>query len=295
MIRNHRYAEAQALLADAISLKPNLASLHLSSSVALLGMGKIAEARQEALYSLTLDGYISDTYIQLAAIETSRGAFKEASDIYETYLKRFPFDSQRDFAKDSLLTLQSEMRRFGQAAQSPQQRGYYNYLQASDGALSWQKRNLKVFIPKRSPASELLRASFLDWQACAQGEIIFQFTNDPYESDISCSFSESSSGLSGQAKAGETETSIGKNENGKCYIKSAKLKIRCIANDGCPYPEEKLYGICLHEIGHALGLSHSSSCNDIMFFFSGLTTSAHTISSADKESLLKLLGSGLPD
>ena len=74
-------------------------------------------------------------------------------------------------------------------------------------------------------------------------------------------------------------TSRRRDANG--WIVSAEITIATHDKDGEKLPASTIFGVARHEVGHALGLAHSTNPNDVMYPFSRATV----ISDADRATL----------
>ena len=79
--------------------------------------------------------------------------------------------------------------------------------------------------------------------------------------------SNGNQGLYGEARAIEVEGKPGAELNIRCDLKALGKKISEQGSRDLLFRETVIYLTCLHEIGHAIGLPHTRSFNDIMYSF----------------------------
>ncbi len=138
---------------------------------------------------------------------------------------------------------------------------------------------LKVFIPTdaacakikgyKTGDAQLLRSAFDAWQKLSGGRTKFVYQLQPAKADITCVW------VSEQKQLG-VENALGvcwHSTDEKNYIRWAEIKILTVSDvmfghSGADnqYRNKTLIDTCLHEIGHSLGLNHSTSDNDIMTY-----------------------------
>lgn len=106
---------------------------------------------------------------------------------------------------------------------------------------------------------------FQDWGTASGGKISFKGVSDQKTADIVCTWTSDTSKFMNSAEAGET-TVYGSTAG----IQHATMLILTVPHPmspTLPLSENRLRWICLHEIGHALGLGgHTKNPQDIMFF-----------------------------
>lgn len=162
--------------------------------------------------------------------------------------------------------------------------GAESYLPAmlveSDSLLRrWTERTadpLRVFFQESRVAGympdlrEASRAAFVRWERVGGIPVKFVFVNDPADADVTVRWIERFP----LRRAGQADIRW----NGAGWIVSGTLTLATHTSDGLPLPQEAVYTVALHEIGHLLGLGHSDDSLDVMF----PTTAVHDITPRDR-------------
>jgi hypothetical protein len=94
---------------------------------------------------------------------------------------------------------------------------------------------------------ELAQWALEAWQSAAAGKLTFEKASDPAKAQIRIHWVTTRDGLYGEAVGGD-------------------VYVRAEAGDGL-MRESIVYLTCLHETGHALGMSHTDAFADIMYSF----------------------------
>jgi hypothetical protein len=147
---------------------------------------------------------------------------------------------------------------------------YFNEMVGEDGGQRWSydQMPLRVYIGRggagfRDNFPSLFASAMDEWSRASGGRIKWTRVNDPQSANILANWDANNASIQGEA--GDTRTQFGFGPEGQRFITSAQVSLMP-ANAGAAYTDEEMHKICLHEIGHALGLHHSSTQGDIMYF-----------------------------
>lgn len=147
---------------------------------------------------------------------------------------------------------------------------YFGEMVAGDGGERWTRDQmpLRVYIGHGGPGYRssfpgLFIAAMNEWCQASNGRIRWTQVSSPDAASIYVNWSANATSSPGEA--GNTRIDHGYSADGQRCISFAEIAI-VPTNGGTSYSDAEMHKVCLHEIGHALGLRHSSSAGDIMFF-----------------------------
>lgn len=126
----------------------------------------------------------------------------------------------------------------------------------------WVAQPVHVYIPEGvGNYSRLMQQAFTEWEQKSDELIRFDFVNKPSNANIHVNFVDHVTNCSSPLAVGCARMT----ERGGQYY-NCQLDIAMQKKFGEGYrPIENIYGVMLHEIGHAIGLGHSESANSIMY------------------------------
>lgn len=104
---------------------------------------------------------------------------------------------------------------------------------------------------------ELARWAFHAWEQASGGELTLSGTQEEQKAQIRLYWAGAREGLYGEARP----ITVGGKRGAEVYVRPAAASARPLLRDTI------VYLTCVHETGHALGLSHTSDFDDIMYSF----------------------------
>ncbi len=288
--------QACKLLKRSVKLAPDLAEAHHNLGLALAKTSKIEAGIAELRESTRLKPSLTESWISLGGLEQSIGQTKDAIATYQEFLKRFP--NHPLFLRIQTLTKNL------QAQVDCSTNNSLERASTKADIANWTKADmpLKVFIhpeqensdtqSKRADSkpdySKLLRLAFADWAEASDDLLSFHFIKTANNADIECFYEQRSASLDSSSDAGLTSISIDEKNKRKVRVSIVNAPL----SDLLPQDQDRLRVICLHEIGHALGLrNHSNDPKDIMFFSIGMQNQKKKLSSNDINRLKLLYSS----
>lgn len=131
-------------------------------------------------------------------------------------------------------------------------------------------------VPKFKPRfEEILRQSFQEWEDRSNSKIRFRYVTQP-PADITCEF------VTDLLQEKSSVAGVTHYQTSPHHMDSAEIKIKT-SSTIAPLTDNLMQSICLHEIGHALGLVHHSlDPHDVMYPF---LTQQKSLSSRDINTL----------
>jgi len=105
------------------------------------------------------------------------------------------------------------------------------------------------------------------WQAASEGKLHLAKTESMTQANIRVHWADSEQGQYGETRAFVTDTMRGAEVYVRPDLRAMGPDIFAAASQDNLLRETIVYLTCLHETGHALGLSHTADFADIMYFF----------------------------
>jgi predicted Zn-dependent protease len=105
------------------------------------------------------------------------------------------------------------------------------------------------------------------WQAASDGKLRLEKTDRMTQANIRLHWADSEQGQYGETRSFVTDSIRGAEVYVRPDLRAMGPDIFAAASQDSLLRETIVYLTCLHETGHALGLSHTADFADIMYFF----------------------------
>ncbi|MBX9689657.1 MAG: tetratricopeptide repeat protein [Candidatus Obscuribacterales bacterium] len=273
LIENGSFTEAEKALRQALNFENSSIVAHCNLGFILNRTGRAREALSHLLYAYQRVPNHPAVLQSLAASYQLQAQFSQAIQLYRQYLSSFPQAGDSRFVAEIIRNLEKE------SAVSSNSTQIQNY--------SWSNKKVRVYIHAANnvrgfqPAyNEILQDSFLRWSQ--SGVLSFEFVNSPANADIECVWTDDAGKLASIGEGGETVL----RHQGKTVSHAKIILLTRRLGSTARLSSSEINALCLHEIGHALGMvKHSPHPEDVMFC---TLSSAVAPSSCDYESLKDL-------
>lgn len=262
---------------------PSSAAAHMAYAASLEAQGKISEAITEFETAAGLKPDNDELLFDLGRVYQRSGNRDKAIRQWERYLWLYRDGKQASYVKESLAMLQKEQAAANVFVDS---KGRDDYLDESlsKGAFRWKldKMPVSVYINNGEGVSAfrpeydlLLRQCFAEWESATDGKLKFAPADSAEKAQIEVKWTANPADFGNSTEAGEARPQTFENN---LYHVEILLCTKGL-NGG---PVQGFKGTCLHEIGHAIGLSgHSAERNDIMFMIAKSDGDALVLSARD--------------
>lgn len=135
----------------------------------------------------------------------------------------------------------------------------------------WVGLPIYVYIPEYGNMSRLMKQAFETWERQSGGVVRFKFVDRPSNANIEVEFVDFVANCNDIRAVGCTERMTRGGQYYKAYVTIGtkeyirKFENRQYVRKLVERPKEHIYGVMLHEAGHAIGLEHSMNRKSIMF------------------------------
>ncbi|MBX9690614.1 MAG: matrixin family metalloprotease [Candidatus Obscuribacterales bacterium] len=283
--KNAEAAEKYELVTKAL---PNVALAHLNYGVALAKLGKSQAAVVELKKAEKLDPKHPLVLLNLGQTYQMLGQNSDALTCYGNYLKFYPAGAYAAQVKVMQHSIQAQQA----LTHGKSSIGQDNYLEEAlaPGSGKWQKTPVAVFIADgsgtagyKSEYRDILKEAFAEWAASTESRIAFKYVDKPSDAVIICKWTANPKDLINPLEGGQAY--VLRDISGK-IVKVDMCILTVNTRSTAAFSRSYLKHVCLHEVGHSLGLvGHSSQPDDVMFSAVNYEAANGKLSERDKKTI----------
>lgn len=275
LMQQNRADLAANQLKRALQLDPALAEARGMLGIALARLGKAEEATEHMRIAVVNHPDLLGPRVNLGALYQSSGKTDEALAIYKQLVTDFPDNKMTPALQERIVLLDREMKRQRKArhethADESSESSYFGNV-TGQGRKRWPASSMpiRVYIYPgdglngyKESYGQILRESFSEWQSASNGKVSFVFQRTPHDADITCTWIDDPKLLESSAEGGEAQVST----YFDAVVKSNVLLSLNETGSAFPFTDNLVRTLCLHEIGHSIGLlGHSARASDVLY------------------------------
>ncbi len=291
-LKNKNLMGAAQCFHQALVFDPTMKEVHGALGQTLYDAGYYEDSFKEMQVASQCSPNDAANWCMLALAACHIQRYDITLDAFQRYLKLKPHGGYADEAKRSIAILQHTV--FGNPQGEDRNGNYFADFPAAN-LRKWNSnmQPLRVFIadgtgvPNYSPSMQnALRQSFNDWTVLSDGRLQFALIDDESKAQIVCKWTADKRDLGGSDELGICH-SIWRGDGNITHADIILLTIYEAA-PRAQDTERRAKAVYLHEIGHALGLSHSQEPWDIMYPLVAPSGLEFPLTLRDKNTLMAL-------
>jgi predicted Zn-dependent protease len=277
LIQSGKDSQAAAVLQRAASHDPTSYSdsVHCSLAYVFQRLGRSEEAIREAKKTLQLNPNDADVVYTLGIAYQDLGDFNQSISWLQRYVQMEKDSGRRSQAAKFIQELADDRSKINNRANNAPD--YLDQLKSCNAVQQWptDKLPIKVYIKDgkgirgyRPVFSKYIVRAFDTWCVASGKKLSYVLVDDPQKADLQVSWVPSGIPMKennrDRVKAGLTFVNWDQN-NDITDVTVRIATVNAFANNRV-IGDSEAADVCLHEIGHALGLGHSTSVTDVMYF-----------------------------
>lgn len=292
LLNNGQTKEAFQIFSNIVRGNPNWGPGHFYLAYSASKLGNHRMAVNEFMESYRLEPTNKENLINIGSNYQSMGDTAQAITWYQKFLSESPGSSKRRDIEGRIRGLKNQAKQANQNSSNPginsnygnsnnQAADYMSSVSSKGKFFRWPPHALplRVYIASGNGLkgynpgfNSVLQNAFLKWQKASANKLVFIFVNDQRQANINCFWTDNPNQIMDKGRlveGGLTKLSGSYAGGANVSINNAVITILTLPrnNNVQGFSEDELMKVCLHEVGHALGLNgHSNNNKDIMFY-----------------------------
>lgn len=280
-------------LKTVVKALPTFYAAHQNLGSALALRGRNAEALEELKKADALHPNDEMVLANIGQLYQLNGQNAEALASYKKYLASFPKGQYAARMGMMIKTLQFEVDRM-KGVSSTGQDNYLNEAIAGGGG-RWAKMPVNVYIkpgegvPGYKPEyTVILKNAFKQWADASGGKVQVNFTDALQNNGINCQWSANIKDVVNPQEGGQALVLQDPSKH-IMRVEMVILTQHPMMTNGIS--DTYMRHVCLHEVGHSLGIGgHSSGPDDLMFAAANYEAARGIMSERDRKTIALLYG-----